>query len=49
VSLLLNRNRWILVRSSKKDNNHLALLQLASGLIAFKKPHAALFAATLPG
>ena len=37
----LNRNRAILIRWSKKDNNHLALLQLASGLIAFKKAHAA--------
>jgi putative transposase len=37
----LNRNRAILVRWSKKDDNHLALLQLASGLIAFKKAHAA--------
>ena len=32
----LNRNRGILIRWSKKDRNHLALLQLASGLIAFK-------------
>lgn len=37
----LNRNRAILVRWSKKPENHLALLQLASGLIAFKKAHAA--------
>ncbi len=37
----LNRNRAILTRWSKKDENHLALLQLASGLIAFKKAHAA--------
>jgi putative transposase len=37
----LNRNRGILIRWSKKDDNHLALLQLASGLIAFKKAHAA--------
>src|SRR5215218_4823557 len=44
----LNRNRAILIRWSKKDNNHLALLQLASGLIAFKKAHAARLAA-LPG
>ena len=36
----LNRNRdpHPLVQ---KDDNHLALLQLASGLIAFKKAHAA--------
>ena len=37
----LNRNRGILIRWSKNDENHLALLQLASGLIAFKKAHAA--------
>jgi putative transposase len=36
----LNRNRGVLIRWSKKDGNHLALLQLASGLIAFKKAHA---------
>jgi putative transposase len=41
----LNRNRAILIRWSKKDENHLALLQLASGLIAFKKAHAAQLAA----
>jgi putative transposase len=33
----LNRNRALLIRWSKKDENHLALLQLACGLIAFKK------------
>ena len=33
----LNRNRGILIRWSKKEENHLALLQLACGLIAFKK------------
>lgn len=37
----LNRNRALLIRWSKKDENHLALLQLASGLIAFKKANAA--------
>jgi putative transposase len=37
----LNRNRAILIRWSKKDENHLALLQLASGLIAFKRAHRA--------
>ena len=37
----LNRNRALLIRWSKKDANHLALLQLASGLIAFKKANAA--------
>jgi putative transposase len=37
----INRNRSLLIRWSKKDENHLALLQLASGLIAFKKAHAA--------
>ena len=30
----LNRSRGLLIRWSKKDQNHLALLQLASGLIA---------------
>jgi putative transposase len=37
----LNRARGILIRWSKKEENHLAFLQLASGLIAFKKAHAA--------
>lgn len=36
-----NRNRAIQIRWSKKDENHLAFLQLAGGLIAFKKAHAA--------
>jgi len=45
----LNRNRALLVRWSKKAENHLALLQLACGLIAFKKAHAARLAATLQG
>ena len=45
----LNRNRALLVRWSKKAENHLALLQLASGLIAFKKAHAARLAAALQG
>jgi putative transposase len=45
----LNRNRGILIRWSKKDENHLALLQLASGLIAFKKAHLAELAALQPG
>jgi putative transposase len=45
----LNRNRGILIRWSKKDENHLALLQLSSGLIAFKKAHLATIAATQPG
>jgi putative transposase len=40
----LNRNRGILIRWCKKDENHLALLQLACGLIAFKKAHTALHA-----
>ncbi len=43
----LNRNRAILIRWSKKDENHLALLQLASGLIAFKKAHVARLQADL--
>jgi putative transposase len=41
----LNRHRALLIRWSKKDDNHLALLQLASGLIAFKKARLA----TQPG
>jgi putative transposase len=45
----LNRNRGILIRWSKKDENHLALLQLSSGLIAFKKAQLATLAATQPG
>ena len=45
----LNRNRAILIRWSKKHENHLALLQLASGLIAFKKAHLARLAAAQPG
>jgi putative transposase len=45
----LNRNRGILIRWSKKEENHLALLQLAAGLIAFKKAHAAREAEALPG
>ena len=45
----LNRNRALLIRWSKKDENHLALLQLASGLIAFKKAHLATLALALPG
>ena len=45
----LNRNRALLIRWSKKDENHLALLHLAAGLIAFKKAHAALLATIQPG
>jgi len=45
----LNRNRAILIRWSKKDQNHLALLQLASGLIAYKKARLATAAAAQPG
>jgi putative transposase len=45
----LNRNRAILIRWSKKEENHLALLQLASGLIAFKKAHLTTIATTQPG
>lgn len=37
----LNRNRSLLIRWSKKAENHLALLQLASGLLAFKKARGA--------
>ena len=35
----LNRNRALLVCWSRKDDNHLALLQLASGLVEFKKAY----------
>jgi len=45
----LNRNRALLIRWSKKDENHLALMQLASGLIAFKRANAARLAAALQG
>jgi hypothetical protein len=45
----LNRNRGILIRWSKKDCNHLALLQLASGLIAYKKARLATLAAAQTG
>ena len=45
----LNRNRALLIRWSKKPENHLALLQLACGLIAFKKAHAARLAHAQPG
>ncbi len=45
----LNRNRGLLIRWCKKDENHLALLQLASGLIAFKKAHAARLALAQAG
>ena len=45
----LNRNRALLIRWSKKAENHLALLQLASGLIAFKKAHAKRLATALQG
>jgi putative transposase len=45
----LNRNRALLIRWSNKDRNHLALLQLACGLIAFKKARTAQLADALPG
>jgi putative transposase len=45
----LNRNRGLLIRWSKKDQNHTALLQLASGLIAFKRARAATLAGALSG
>ncbi len=45
----LNRNRAILIRWSKKDENHLALLQLASGMIALKRAHTARTANALQG
>ena len=43
----LNRNRGLLVRWSKKAENHLALLMLACALIAFKKAHTATLAKAL--
>ena len=45
----INRHRALLVRWSKKDENHLALLMLACGLIAFKKARTAALAAAQPG
>ena len=36
----LNRNRAVLMRWSKKDENHLAFLMLACGLVAFRKARA---------
>jgi putative transposase len=45
----INRNRALLIRWSKKDENHLALLMLASGLIAFKKARVATLAGALSG
>ena len=45
----LNRNRALLIRWSKKPQNHLAFLQLACGLIAFKKAHAVRLAHALTG
>ena len=45
----LNRNRALLIRWSKKAENHLALTQLACGLIAFKKARAARLAGVLQG
>ena len=45
----LNRNRSLLIRWSKKPQNHLALLQLACGLIAFKKAQTARLAHALAG
>jgi transposase len=45
----LNRNRGLLIRWSKKAENHLAFLQLAGGLIAFRKARAARLTAALQG
>jgi putative transposase len=45
----MNRNRALLIRWSKKPENHLALLQLAAGLIAFKKAHSARLETALQG
>jgi hypothetical protein len=44
----LNRNRGVLVRWSKKEENHLALLHLSCGLVAFKRAHRAREAEALP-
>ena len=41
----LNRNRGVLIRWSKKAENHLALVMLASGRIAFEKAHNAVLQA----
>jgi len=45
----MNRNRALLIRWSKKPENHLALMHLAAGLIAFKKAHTARHAEALQG
>lgn len=45
----LTRNRSLLISWSKKPENDLALVQLACGLIAFKKAHAARLAHALAG
>jgi hypothetical protein len=45
----LNRNRGLLIRWCKKAENHLALTQLACGLIAFKKAHASRLALSQTG
>jgi hypothetical protein len=45
----VDRNRGIPIRWSKEDKNHVALLQLSSGLVAFKQAHLATLAATQPG
>lgn len=43
----MNRYRAILIRWSKKEENHLALLMFAAGLIAFKKARFAALQAAL--
>ncbi len=45
----LNRNRALFIRWSKKPENHLALLEFASGLLAFKKAHRTQLAVALSG
>ncbi len=45
----MNRNRALLIRWSKKPENHLAFMHLAAGLIAFKKAHTAQLEAVLQG
>lgn len=45
----LNRSRALLIRRSKKDENNLALLMLACGLIVFNEARTAMLGAALLG
>jgi putative transposase len=45
----LNRNRGLLIRWSKKAENHLAFLMLGCALVAFKKAHVARLAHAVMG